>query len=174
LINIIEGFVSDKECQELFEHYNLKIWDAEDPFVKTGFGVGKDEALDLYNKDNLLSDIVKRIGTHLSSHYGEDIELKSLFHSVMTPGAVNPLHWDNYIENGQDDISTLFYLNEDYVGGELHFPNQNKIIKPKAGTFIFFKGEESLMHEVKEVIEGNRNAFVGFFWPTRTRISITS
>jgi Rps23 Pro-64 3,4-dihydroxylase Tpa1-like proline 4-hydroxylase len=174
LINIIEGFVSDKECQELFEHYNLKIWDAEDPFVKTGFGVGKDEALDLYNKDNLLSDIVKRIGTHLSSYYGEDIELKSLFHSVMTPGAVNPLHWDNYIENGQDDISTLFYLNEDYVGGELHFPNQNKIIKPKAGTFIFFKGEESLMHEVKEVIEGNRNAFVGFFWPKRVRISITS
>jgi len=174
MINIVKNFLSKEECESLFNHYNKKIWDAEDPFVKTGFGLSQDEALSFYEEDNLLSDIVRRIGYHLSSHYNEEMELKTLFHSVMTPGAVNPLHWDNYIENGQDDISTLFYLNEDYVGGELHFPNQNQTIKPEIGTFIFFKGEESLMHEVKEVIQGNRNAFVGFFWPTRVRMSITN
>jgi len=174
MINIIEDFLTKEECNELFTHYNKKIWDAEDPFVKTGFGVSEHESLSLYNEEGLLSDIVKRIGSHLTSYYKEEMELKTLFHSVMTPGALNPLHWDNYIENGQDDVSTLFYLNEDYVGGELHFPNQNKTIKPKVGTFIFFKGDENLMHEVKQVTEGNRNAFVGFFWPTRTRISITS
>lgn len=172
MINIIEGFLSQQECDELFNHYNKKIWDAPDPFVKTGFSVVESEALEFYNQDNLLSDIVKRIGLHLSSHYKEEIELKSLFHSIMTPGAVNPLHWDNYVENGQDDISTLFYLNEDYVGGELHFPDQNQTIKPKAGMFIFFKGDENLMHEVKQIKEGNRNAFVGFYWPTRVRMSL--
>jgi Rps23 Pro-64 3,4-dihydroxylase Tpa1-like proline 4-hydroxylase len=172
MINVIEGFLSQQECDDLFNHYNKKIWDAEDPFVKTGFGVSTEKALELYNEDTLLSNIVKRIGLYLSSYYNEEMELKSLFHSVMTPGAVNPLHWDNYIENGQDDISTLFYLNEDYIGGELHFPDQGKTIKPKAGTFIFFKGDESLMHEVKEVKEGNRNAFVGFYWPKRVRLSV--
>jgi Rps23 Pro-64 3,4-dihydroxylase Tpa1-like proline 4-hydroxylase len=172
MINIIEGFLSEKECDDLFNHYNEEIWDAKDPFVKTGFGVSEQEALSIYKKEGLLSDIVKRIGNHLSSYYNEEMELKTLFHSVMTPGAINPLHWDNYIENGQDDISTLFYLNEDYVGGELHFPDQGQLIKPKKGTFIFFKGEESLMHEVKEVKSGNRNAFVGFYWPTRVRMSL--
>ena len=126
MINIIEGFLSQQECDDLFNHYNKNIWDAEDPFVKTGFGVGTEKALEFYNQDTLLSNITKRIGLYLSAYYNEEMELKSLFHSIMTPGAVNPLHWDNYIENGQDDISTLFYLNEDYIGGELHFPDQTK------------------------------------------------
>ena len=174
MINILEDFVSKEECLSLFNHYNKKIWDASDPFVKTGFGVSKEDISDFYNKESLLLDIVKRMGNKVSEYYGEPMELKSLFHSVMIPGAVNPLHWDNYIENGEEDVSTLFYINEDYEGGELNFPGQDLIIKPNIGTFIFFRGEESLMHEVKEVKSGSRNAFVGFFWPTRVRMSITN
>lgn len=172
MINIIENFLSEQECDQLFEHYNKSIWDAADPFVKTGFGISEKEVEDFYKKDTLLLNIVNRIGLKLSEYYQEPIELKTLFHSVMVPGAVNPLHWDNYIENGQEDISSLFYINEDYEGGELNFPNQGIILKPKKGTFVFFRGEESLMHEVKEVKSGNRNAFVGFFWPTRVRMSL--
>ena len=71
-----------------------------------------------------------------------------------------------------NDVSSLFYINEEYEGGELNFPDQNLLIKPKKGTFIFFRGEESLMHEVKVVKSGSRNAFVGFFWPTRVRLSV--
>jgi len=83
--------------------------------------------------------IVKRMGKEISDHYGEPMELKTLFHSVMVPGAVNPLHWDNYIENGQEDVSSLFYINEEYEGGELNFPDQDLLIKPKKGTFIFLE-----------------------------------
>jgi Rps23 Pro-64 3,4-dihydroxylase Tpa1-like proline 4-hydroxylase len=173
MINVLENFVSDQECDDLLNHYNKKIWDAKDPFLKTGFGISEDGVADLYKEESLISDIVKRIGAHLTSYYKEDMELKTLFHSVMTPGAVNPLHWDNYIENGQEDVSTLFYLNDDYEGGELSFPDQDIFIKPKKGSFIFFRGEESLMHEVKMVKSGNRTAFVGFFWPTRVRIAST-
>jgi hypothetical protein len=172
MINVLENFVSTQECDDLFDHYNKKIWDAADPFVKTGFGISEKEIKEFYEKDTLLLQIVKRMGKEISDHYGEPMELKTLFHSVMVPGAVNPLHWDNYIENGQEDVSSLFYINEEYEGGELNFPDQDLLIKPKKGTFIFFRGEESLMHEVKVVKSGSRNAFVGFFWPTRIRLSV--
>ena len=102
------------------------------------------------------------------------MELKQLFHSVMTPGAKNALHWDNYIENGDEDVSSLLYINDDYSGGELHFPNQNLKIKPKKGTFIFFSGDETVEHEVTTVTEGNRNAFVGFYWPVLRRKRVMS
>lgn len=59
--------------------------------------------------------------------------------------------------------SSLLYLNEDYEGGELYFPEYNLSIKPEAGTLICFKGDENTLHGVKMVTEGVRYT-ISLFW----------
>ncbi len=59
--------------------------------------------------------------------------------------------------------SSLLYLNEDYVGGELYFPEYNFSIKPEIGTLICFKGDENNLHGVKKVESGIRYT-ISLFW----------
>jgi hypothetical protein len=59
--------------------------------------------------------------------------------------------------------ATIIYINDDYVGGELFFPNLNIEIKPKAGTLLFFPGNAEYEHGVRHVEEGPiRYVLVGF------------
>lgn len=47
-------------------------------------------------------------------------------------------------------VGGLVYLNEDYEGGELYFPDIDKTIKPKYGDLVFFPC--NYMHEVKTIL----------------------
>jgi predicted 2-oxoglutarate/Fe(II)-dependent dioxygenase YbiX len=50
----------------------------------------------------------------------------------------------------------LVYINDNYEGGHINFPNQNFGFKPKAGDLIIFPGNNAYQHEVTEVISGKR------------------
>jgi hypothetical protein len=59
--------------------------------------------------------------------------------------------------------ATILYLNDDYADGELFFPNLDIQLKPKAGTLVFFPGDEEYTHGVKHVGQGAiRYVLVGF------------
>ena len=63
--------------------------------------------------------------------------------------------------------ATIIYINDEYVGGELFFPNLNIELKPKPGTMLFFPGNEKYEHGVKHVGEGPiRYVLVGFIKET--------
>lgn len=60
--------------------------------------------------------------------------------------------------------SSLVYLNDDYEGGELYFPqHDNYAIKPEPGTLVCFKGDDENLHGVKEITEGTRYT-LSMFW----------
>jgi hypothetical protein len=61
------------------------------------------------------------------------------------------------------DIAGLFYLNDDYEGGELYFPNQGIQFKPKRGSAYFFPGDMNYIHGVTQVTSGIRYV-CPFFW----------
>lgn len=52
------------------------------------------------------------------------------------------------------DFTILIYLNDDYFGGKINFPDKNISIKPTEGSVIIFPGEE--LHEVTDLVEGHR------------------
>lgn len=89
------------------------------------------------------------------------------------PGQLQMPHADKELHSGPDagkpndfpwyDIAGLFYINDDYEGGELYFPNQGIQFKPKAGSAYFFPGDMNYIHGVTEVKSGIRYT-VPFFW----------
>jgi hypothetical protein len=92
------------------------------------------------------------------------------------PGQFQHPHADKELHQGDDagkpndfpwyDLAGLFYVNDDYEGGELYFPNQDIQFKPKAGAAYFFPGDLNFIHGVTEIKNGIRYT-VPFFWTIR-------
>jgi predicted 2-oxoglutarate/Fe(II)-dependent dioxygenase YbiX len=58
---------------------------------------------------------------------------------------------------------SLLYLNDDYTGGELYFPDLDIEFKPKAQSWIAFNGGIENLHGVKPIKSGTRYTFVSFW-----------
>lgn len=65
-------------------------------------------------------------------------------------------HFDGQDGNKDLAFSLVAYINDDYEGGEISFPNHNVSVKPKAGSLIMFPSQEPYIHEVKSIISGTR------------------
>ncbi len=48
----------------------------------------------------------------------------------------------------------LLYFNDNYIGGELFFKEDNISIKPKSGSLVIFPSKK--VHEVKLLLDGDR------------------
>lgn len=88
------------------------------------------------------------------------------------PGAYARKHSDNTDEHGKSGAFTrsryagFLYLNEDFEGGLLRFPDQNIDIRPKVGMLAVFDGGFKNMHEVSLITSGVRYT-IGSFWDDR-------
>ncbi len=87
-------------------------------------------------------------------------------------GAYARKHSDNTDEHGNSGAFTrsryaaFLYLNEDFGGGLLQFPDQNIDIQPKVGMLAAFDGGFNNMHEVSIITSGTRYT-IGSFWDDR-------
>lgn len=55
-----------------------------------------------------------------------------------------------HADDGENShISAVAYLNDDFEGGGLEFPNQNIFIKPTAGSIIIFPSVQPFVHDPK-------------------------
>jgi hypothetical protein len=59
-------------------------------------------------------------------------------------------------------VSTVYYLNDNYTGGEINFPRFNITFKPKANQMIVFPSTYVYNHSVSPVTEGERYAVVSW------------
>ena len=88
-------------------------------------------------------------------------------------GARQEPHADKELHEGPDagtpnsfpwyDIGTVFYINDDYQGGELYFPKQGIEFKPKARAGYFFPGDLNYIHGVRPITSGCRYTSP-YFW----------
>ncbi len=67
--------------------------------------------------------------------------------------------WEKCIDR---DISFLFYLNDQYGGGELEFYDLGLTIKPKKGMMIAFPSYKDFAHKVHPVTWGHRYTLVSW------------
>jgi hypothetical protein len=123
-----------------------------------------------------LGQLYLKVRASMEEHFGVEMDLVNCSYQELTKGAGNPMHSDSTKLDGspwRDDgieeeleFSALIYLNTwgvDFTGGEIEFPLQNTVIKPKAGQLVFFRGDVEHLHEVKTVESGVRKNLVFFY-----------
>jgi len=75
-------------------------------------------------------------------------------------------YYKKHVDSGPDlmrSVSMVLYLNDDYLGGEINFPNQGIKIKPNAGDLLIFPSSYTHPHESMQVKEGVKYVAVTWF-----------
>lgn len=114
------------------------------------------------NLNNLFFESFHSVEEDYKSFYGVDTVWHDTY-GVLKYGKGQK--FTNHIDDHQlyhRRISTVYYLNEDYTGGEINFPRFNLNIKPKANQMIMFPSTYIFNHSVSPVIEGERYAVVSW------------
>lgn len=99
-------------------------------------------------------DYMDYYGVNFSTHYSWDI-LKYGIGQKFT----------NHIDDHPDyprRVSTVYYMNDNYQGGIIHFPRLNISFKPGANQMIVFPSNYIYNHSVSPVTEGTRYAVVSW------------
>jgi hypothetical protein len=71
-------------------------------------------------------------------------------------------HIDTLSSEG-NHIASVYYINDDYTGGEIYFPDHKLTIKPKSNSLIIFPGNENYVHGVSEIIDNDRYSSAMWF-----------
>lgn len=85
------------------------------------------------------------------------------------PGAFAPVHSDNSSNEGvmgaftRSRYAAFLYLNDDFEGGELVFPQHDLVILPETGMLAAFHGGHKNMHQVDVVKKSARYTIGSFF-----------
>ena len=133
-----------------------------------------------YNETDVERKFSKRIGNKMvakaSELYDEPITLDKKFLYVVHPTGtyIDPhtdildIHDNDYEHESLDEqlrrfpylwsghCSVLVYLNDEYEGGELYFPDLDFGVRPKKGMLIAFPGNLYYTHGVAPVTSGTR------------------
>ena len=83
-------------------------------------------------------------------------------------GGAMKMHCDGtfiHNRNATTHFSSVYYINDDYEGGEFNMPVMGFKLKPKANSLLIFShsSHEDMVHEVTPVISGDRFVSQGFF-----------
>lgn len=105
---------------------------------------------------------IEKAYTHYSTilypHASQNIKSSEGMLSILKYGQTGylPEHQDQGVSSRV--LSTVAYLNDNYDGGEIHFPQIDVTIKPEAGSVIFFPSNFIFSHTVKPIVNGFRYA----------------
>jgi hypothetical protein len=139
-----------------------------------GDDVGKIEDYIKRNKNEYWSDKVIKVPNEdlcdnilnrVMPFFGDKYDL-GVFYEIQRQSVGEGL--DEHYDGGYDPRllrAVIFYINDDFNGGELYFPKQNFEYRPVAGDFITFPSSDDYLHGVKKVQPGpNRYALASFAW----------
>lgn len=114
----------------------------------------------------MIISLTKRLKPIIENRFSVEITPTAPSLVKWLPGQKQVPHADKELHEGPDagkpnafpgyDIGSLFYLNNDYEGGELFFPLQDIQFKPKRGAAYFFPGDKNYIHGVTEITSGIR------------------
>jgi len=113
-------------------------------YIKNSFEMAAQMSFEMY------------LASHQLDKNSYSLKMQSIPLRRWAKGSAMGPHCDSY--DGDTDLafSMITYINDEYEGGEINFPNHNILLKPAPGSLVIFPSQEPYLHEVKEVISGER------------------
>jgi hypothetical protein len=150
-IKIINNFLSKSEIDILMlECLNPNTkWQDRDESVK----------VEIANSNS--HDVIKGIKNKVNSFFDNTFYIQIIRHLNKTTTRTT---WHKHYDGEYPGIEygVIIYLNDDFEGGELFYPNLNYLYQPKAGDIIIHPATEEYTHEVYPVISGDRYTLTTF------------
>lgn len=86
---------------------------------------------------------------------------KVFMNHTTTPGYFGPIHTDSVDPEPWIEWSAVLYVNDDFEGAKLHFPNQAFVYDPVPRDAVFFPSAGSeYMHGISKMKSGERFSIV--------------
>ena len=180
-IGIYENALSEEYCKGIikaFEYYHgtQSVWCEDDQFSNSIAG-RFDYAMELINISNQINGFVERdVNQSLFKCFEEyihkyghlkDGKYYSTTQKVQKTPAGGGYHvWhdeNNSIEYCTRSMVWMFYLNDDFKGGETEFLYYHKRIQPKQGTLLIWPAGLTHAHRGGLVLEGIKYVVTGWF-----------
>ena len=183
-IVLYENILTHEECQKIINVLDKQAISSKINWTPISFYESYSSILPQDNdleieQEGLPADIFSQIKTGIiegiASVHDKDPSIISEigYHTQKwEPGAYARIHSDNTDAEGNSGAFTrsryaaFLYLNRDFEGGTLRFPNQDITITPETGMLAVFDGGFNNMHEVSLMISGVRYT-IGSFWDNR-------
>jgi hypothetical protein len=169
LIYKYDNVITDLECDKIFNYYKSNHSnDINDTRVLPWF-----EGNTLYwnsLKDTSISNEIEisrnKIIDLVRQSYSVDVYPNVTTLVMWKEGKSMSIHKDNGYENDKHILhmrtySSVMYLNDDFEGGETTILKENSdeteyICKPKKGSVLIFRSDESCLHGVNKIEKGER------------------
>lgn len=172
MIKVIENFITEERAQALLSF--CKGFDRGD---RAGDGFWESRVI----RRSSLPDDIAGIAYDTVLNIQQEI-LKASGLPAIYPDCANFVRWDEgdymglHADGDYSDGSynwrlygAILYLNDDFEGGEIYFPEQDLELKPKPGTLVFFPGHRPYVHGVREITKGERHNFASFWTAEESR-----
>ena len=158
-IHVINDVVSQDEHKKILDFViNVKGWNEQPWGVDSLFSQEIPKEI-----NNILSKIFEVAYNNFVKFYDVDISTLQTFNVVrFKEGYSMHLHAD-VLSYAELHLASVYYINDDYEGGEINFPDHNLMIKPKANSLILFPGNENYWHETLKVVGKDRYTSTKFF-----------
>lgn len=149
-IHIIENVLSDEEYKKLLDYTeNIDSWEIQPWKVK------------YFTSKKMTEEIVDILDKIFRIAYKKCTDFYNVKLRVFNKNEVTLIRFDKeYAMNAHadttGDFAVIYYINDDYDGGEINFPEFNLKIKPNANSFILFPSNENYVHEVLKNIGKER------------------
>lgn len=159
-IKIVENVLIKEDHQKLVNFAkNVSKWE------KQPWGVYRIISKEMPNHIvEILSKIFKTAYENFIEMYDIKIEPASELFNVVKfeKGYAMHLHVD-VLSVSALHLASVYYINDDYSGGEINFPDHDLTIKPNANSLMLFPGNENYWHETLKVKENTRYTSTKFF-----------
>jgi predicted 2-oxoglutarate/Fe(II)-dependent dioxygenase YbiX len=112
----------------------------------------------------LVEECLRNIGSQLPA--AEPLYPETVILAAIGAGGLHSRHADNCRPNEQGDwvanhtpqrdVSAIYYLNDEFDGGEIFFERGQLTVKPRRGLLLVFPSDADHVHEVLAVRSGVR------------------
>lgn len=169
----VPNFVSESVASSMVEYFKK-----EDRWGETAFNgshgapvqAGQVKPSDFGLPDSIFMDVNAKLEEAVSAVYSKRVTPSSIHAQKWDVGSSANPHSDNSDFEGNptagfDNLKYvgILYLNSDYEGGDLFFPEHDISIHPNAGSMYIFSGGVENIHGVTEITGGTRYSIVSFW-----------
>lgn len=168
-----KNFVPAEDLPKIIAYFESMGHNWGDVAFRNSLGMGippiDSLALNYGLAENYFEKIREKYQNAVETTHGRKVKPNTTHAQKWEVGGIAHPHSDNSDFAGNPNAFEInkyvgiLYLNDDYEGGELYFPDHGIVLKPEAGMFVTFPGGHENIHGVTEVTKGTRYTMVSFW-----------